>query len=130
MVIAMPENWVTVSQACDIYGVSRRTISRWIKQGKVQSKLENNRRLVLVTEVGHTGTSEGHDVSDMSQQALIEQLQSEVEYLRGELQQSKERSDTIILQLTRQLEHSQRMLEYKQEPWYRRVFRKGRQSEE
>ncbi len=126
--MTMSENWVTVSQACDIYGVSRRTVSRWIKQGKVQSKLDNNRRLVLVTEEGHTGTSEGHDDSDMSQdmsqQALVEQLQTEVEYLRGELQQSRERSDTIILQLTRQLDQSQRLLEHHQEPWYRRWRRK------
>ena len=33
------KRWVTVSQACDIYGVTRRTLTRWIQQGKVESKL-------------------------------------------------------------------------------------------
>ena len=35
----------------------------------------------------------------------------------------------VAMQITRQMEQSQRLLEYQQEPWYRRVFRKGRKPE-
>lgn len=122
------KRWVTVSQACDIYKVTRRTLTRWIQQGKVESKLENNRRLILATDEGHSETTEGHDdldgSQDVSQHDLIDQLRSENEYLRSELKETKERSDTIVLQLTRQLDQSQRLLEYHQDPWYRRWFRK------
>ena len=127
----MSQKWVTMSQACLILGVSRRTLTRWIKQRKIESKLDGNRRLI---QVSHTGTDvsqdkpkgetqEGRDVSDMSQ-ALIDQLKSENEYLRQELKDTRERSDTIIMQLTRQLEQSQLMLEAHKEPFWRRWFRK------
>lgn len=147
----MAQIWVTVSQACETFAISRRTLSRWVKQGKVESKLENNRRLVLVIEEGHSETLEGHIetpmAQDMSQQVLIEQLQKEnddheqqIAYLREQnenlqrqveeasraLAEASQRHDTIVLQLTRQLENQQRLLEYQQAPWYRRWFRKGR----
>jgi hypothetical protein len=80
----------------------------------------------------------------MAQPELLEQLQKENERLHQQLQakdeqikamqeevgKSKERSDMIVLQLTRQLEQSQRLLEHHQEPWYRRVFRRNRTSED
>ena len=129
----MAQKWVTVSQGCDIIGISRRTLTRWIQQGKVESKLENKRRMVLVSDEGHDETPEGQNGSDMSQemsqQALVESLQAEIKYLREELTQTRERSDTIILQLTRQLEQSQTLLEYHREPWWRRWFKKREKSE-
>lgn len=59
---------------------------------------------------------------------MIDRLKEENVYLkeRGqEFETARERSDTVIMQFTRQMEQSQRLLEYHQEPWYRRVFRKG-----
>ena len=56
------------------------------------------------------------------------QLRSEIEYLREQLQAYEERSqrqDTIILQLTRQLEQSQKLLEYNRAPFWRRWFSKN-----
>ena len=61
-----------------------------------------------------------------SLQKQLDTREGEVAKFQEELSQSRERSDTIILQLTRQMEQSQRMLEYNQKPWYRRMFRKGR----
>ena len=40
--------------------------------------------------------------------------------------QAGERHDMIVMQLTRQLEQSQRLLEYHEEPFYRRWFRRKR----
>ena len=55
----------------------------------------------------------------------IERLQKQVEEKDKMLEDSSERNDTIVLQLTRQLEQSQRMLVAHQEPWYRRWFRRN-----
>lgn len=121
------DKWRNVSEASDLLGVSKRTIERRIHKGEIESKLENGRRLVLLPTADR---QERQTDADMSQAALIEQLQSEVEYLRQQLSESRERSDTIILQLTRQLEQSQRLLEYHQSPWWRRWFSRKRETKE
>lgn len=86
----MGQRWVTMDQACLIYGVSRRTLTRWINQGKIESKLENKRRLVLMSDVGQGETKQGHNDADMtqgmSQQELITQLRSEIEFLRQQIE--------------------------------------------
>jgi len=120
----MADKWVTMAAACQTLGISDRTLRRRIDQGKIVSKLVNGRRLVLIDFGGHTAANEADAL-------LTEQLRSEVEYLREELRrsreelvQSKERSDTIILQLTRQLENQQKLLEYQQSPFWKRWFRR------
>lgn len=137
----MTQRWVTVSQACDIFGISRRTLSRWIQQDKIESKLDNNRRYILIRDEGHDETSEGQtetDVSqDMSQQVLIDQLEKDnknlrqqIEYLKEQIQEKDkqlERQQIIIMQLSRDIESQQKLLEYKSEPFWRRWFRKNRE---
>ncbi len=135
----MSQKWVIMSQACLILGVSRRTLTRWVKQGKIESKLDGNRRLILVSQaekdMSHDGSEVRQDVSDMSQQALIDQLKSENQYLkeeneyfRNELKETKERSDTIIMSLTKQLENQRLALaEHKEQDrgvWFRRWFKR------
>ena len=138
---AMADTWQTVTDACHTLGVSQRTLYRRIEKGEIQSKLVDGRRLVLVG--GRQVADNLASVADMSDTALLEQIQSENSHLRDQvnklqeelkeererIEQAKERSDTIILQLTRQLEQSQRLLEYHEEPWWRRVFRKRRTPE-
>ena len=103
------EKWVTTSEASRLLDVTERTIQRHIKEGKYQSKLEDARRYVLIELSDDAPTNDGQ---------LVVTLQSEVEYLRSELSEvrrdavgEKERSDTIILQLTKQLENQTLMLE-------------------
>ncbi len=115
----MANEWVTVTQACLKYGVSRRTLTRWIQQGKVESKLDGNRRLVLASDVRHGETDQGHNDSgmskDVSQQALIEQLRSEIARLEKQLDAKDkqiEREQMISMQLSRNIsEHKERILE-------------------
>jgi len=122
----MADRWLTVTDACQALGVSERTLRRRIEQDKMESKLEDGRRLILVD-------SGGQKADTTAENELLEQLRSENEHLRGqvisiqdELNQSRERSDTIILQLTKQLEQSQRLLEYHREPFWRKWLRKRR----
>ena len=67
------------------------------------------------------------------QRRKIEELENILKDTREELKDSRrtmddasQRHDTIVLQLTRQLENSQRMLEAHQESWWRRIFRRRR----
>jgi len=104
----MGQEWVTVAQACRIYGVSRRTLTRWVKDGKFESKIDNNRRLILASDIRHSETDQGHDDSsmsqDVSQQALVEQLRSEIARLEKQLDAKDkqiEREQMISMQLSR-----------------------------
>lgn len=63
--------------------------------------------------------------------ALVDELTKDKEYLQGqndklqeEMSVGKERSDTIILQLTRQ---NQLLLEDKSQPWYRRWLKRRKE---
>ena len=44
----MGQEWVTKAVACQVNGISERTLRRWIYEGKIQSKREENRFFVLV----------------------------------------------------------------------------------
>ena len=130
------DSWLAIEEAAPLLGVSVRTIRRRIKSCDIESEMRNGKWFVRIDNQTAVSTQ-------MSQGSLTDQLQSEVQYLRQEVtelreelkrkdeqsEQAKERSDTIILQLTRQMEQSQRLLEYHAEPWYRRMFRKGRKEE-
>lgn len=131
-------DWVTVKEAAVALGVSERTLQRHIAVGKVKSKLENGRRLVYVNDNDIEATTDVPvDVQQLlnEKDAHIEQLKSEIEHLRQvlaetqrQLEESSSRSDTIILQLTRQLdsltEQNQLLLEDKRpkQRWYHRLL--------
>jgi len=108
--------WVTVAQASDILGMSERSVRRHINQGKLEAKLEGNRRLVKV------GVDD--DKADMlvmtksDKDALINWLKNELEErnkqiarLQDEIERNHERSDTIIMKLADELEAQRRILE-------------------
>ena len=84
----MAEEWLTLTQACDAFGKSEATVRRYIKQGKIKSKLENGRRLVLVTSEQQRRQND----INVAQLALIEQLLSEVQHL---CQQIKDLQDEL-----------------------------------
>ena len=58
--------WVTVSQASVILGMSERTVRRHIAEGKIEAKLEGNRRLVKVEVIDdNIGIEERFRISTM-----------------------------------------------------------------
>ena len=139
--------WYTIAEAEAILSVSKRTIQRRIKAGEIESKLEDGIRYVkLDIPVDRFGDIKG-DTSPHLVRILAQEnseLRQQLEYFREQFtalqadlrqertatEEAKQRSDTIILQLTRQLEQSQRLLEHHQAPWYRRWFRRERGREE
>lgn len=132
--------WLTLEQAAQAMRVSGSTIRRRINKGEIESKIESGRRLVLVRE-SQDGTQPAQGDSQESGD-ILEHLHEENEDLRRRLSEvetgrerletefssSRERSDTIIMQLTRQLDQSQRLLEHHQAPWWRRWFGKEKES--
>ena len=124
---------MTIHEVCQRLGKSESTIRRWIKQGKLISTKVDGVNQISVEQVDALANDMVSDQSvteGMTGHAeLITGLRSEVEYLRQELKDTRERSDTIVLQLTRQLENQQKMLEYHQEPWWQRIWRRRKEGE-
>lgn len=123
-------------------GVHDRTIRRYIAEGKLQAKKEGRHVLINIDSVNdlrmtdhtpdhtedHIQTAESEVVTLQDQ---IRRQEEEIHFLRDRIKeledqrsQERERDQMIILQLTRQLEGQQRLLEYHQDPWYRRWFRR------
>jgi DNA binding domain, excisionase family len=125
-ILTLYGNSMTIQDACQRLGKSESTIRRWIAKGKLTAtKIEG------VWDVPESAvdalSNDKHPVGNDQQveAVMVEQLREENRYLKErieELEGARERTDTIILQLTRQLEQSQRLLEYHQAPWWRRWF--------
>lgn len=125
---------MTIQETCQRIGKSESTIRRWLKTGKLTAKLIDGvydipedaiNRLVN----GYPNDKASEQQSEGNEQVIIKRLEAENEYLKEriqELEDARERADTISLQLTRQLEQSQRMLEAHKEPFWRRWFGKDK----
>ena len=142
----MSQKWVTVKQACNTLGISRTTLYRRIQQGEIETKKDDTSKTMCSINVpdgtdngtttvpGETPYSAAQLGQEMeqwrervdSQEKEITELKQELRRKDELLEDNRQRQDTIILQLTRQMEQSQRLLEYNAEPWYRRMFGKGR----
>lgn len=124
--------WITVKDAAKFRNVTDRTVLRMIEQKKVEAKRDGKRWLVLKSSLADDIIPTEPDIMSALQAQLqekdrqIERLQEELQGIRQDSEKSRERSDTIILQLTRQ---NQLMLEDKTTPWYQRWFRKRRTPE-
>jgi len=121
--------WFTLSEASATLNISLSTLRRHIDKGKYKTKTEQGRRLVKLTETHseshnelHNETqmkfTETHNEAHVDTSELHKQLNSEIQFLReqntkltDEISEARTRSDTIIMQLTQQLERTQLQLE-------------------
>ena len=121
--------WFTLSEASATLNISLSTLRRHINKGKYKTKTEQGRRLVKLTETHskshyelHNETqiksTETHNEAHVDTSELHKQLNSEIQFLReqntkltDEISEARTRSDTIIMQLTQQLERTQMQLE-------------------
>lgn len=112
-------HYVKVSEYARAKDIHKKTVYRWIKNGDINAK--------EIDGVMHVDIDNKRDVNDEANatdatlvqqnsylQKTIDNLQNQLaqahEIIR-EMQQDRQRSDTIILQLTRQLENQTLMLE-------------------
>ena len=121
--------WFTLSEASATLNISLSTLRRHIDKGKHKTITEQGRRLVKLTETHseshnelHNETqmkfTETHNEAHIDTSELHKQLNSEIQFLReqntkltDEISKARTRSDTIIMQLTQQLECTQLQLE-------------------
>ena len=113
--------WFTLSEASATLNISLSTLRRHIDKGKYKTKTEQGRRLVKLSGF-HNETqmksTETHNEAHVDTPELRKQLNSEIQFLReqntkltDEISEARTRSDTIIMQLTQQLERTQMQLE-------------------
>ena len=129
------ETIMTVQEYIEKCGISRRTAYRWIEEGRLKANKSNG-----VWHIDDRAVSGDIDMtqldtetdSEISWEELIEQLRSENGYLRQELskvnqtvadsqktisdveqqhENERQRSDTIIMQLSKQFEKQTFLLE-------------------
>ncbi len=145
----MTEQWFQVSEAARVLDITERTLRKHIREEKIQSKLEEGRRLVLIDTdmVSETPSHEAtmieklkNDMERLNEELnekakditeLKQELKKRDEYLRekdDQREQASHRHDTIVLQLTRQLNNQQQLLEYHESPWYRRWFHRDKKT--
>ena len=121
--------WFKLSEASATLNISLSTLRRHIDKGKYKTKTEQGRRLVKLTETHSESHNELHNETQMKStethneahvdtSELRKQLNSEIQFLReqntkltDEISEARTRSDTIIMQLTQQLERTQMQLE-------------------
>lgn len=120
------KKWVTVKEAARFRKCSDRNILDLIQRERLQGRRDGRRWEVLIDfpEDYAEEVPQGAEVITVLKEQLQEK-DKQIESLQRQLEDASQRHDTIVLQMTRQLEQSQRLLEFHQEPWYRRWF-KGR----
>ena len=100
----------------------------WKEDGNVT--LENIKEKLINSGFGETWKGNGKSGIEAESDELVrlgkenQWLKEQLEKANQELSETRKRQDTIILQLTRQLENQQNLLEYHQTPFWKRWFRK------
>jgi methyl-accepting chemotaxis protein len=107
---------LTVAQYARLMNASETTIRRRIKSGELSTEQVNGVTYIVLERLPIDSQGDSQLISQLQEQ--VERQQSEIDFLREELskiteaytqaqtdtESSKERSDTIILQLTQQVE--------------------------
>ena len=110
---------LTVPEYATLMKISPPTVYRRVKAGKLETETIDGILHVIVDE-SQFNSDEIQQPSELISefQTRIESQQAEIEYLReelskahSELSEARQRSDTIILQLTRQFEQQTLLLE-------------------
>ena len=116
----MSDKWVTVDEAAAILKVSTSTVRRRIENEKIESKLEDGRRLVWVSDDTQMSSRDEQLITELRTQNehlrnQVEEKDKQIEKLQEQLAEASHRHDTVVLQMTR-------LLEYHQQPFWRRLF--------
>ncbi len=127
------EEWLSVKDVANIRNCTDRTVLRMIEKKEVEAKRDGKRWLILKSSLSDDNIPTESDVVSILK-AQLQEEKEEINYLKGQLEavrqeseESRKRSDTIILQLTQQ---NQLMLEDKTTSWYRRWFKKRKKPED
>ncbi|MDD5738658.1 MAG: hypothetical protein PHY72_01885 [Candidatus Pacebacteria bacterium] len=120
-------NWISVKEAAKIRKCTQANIRYLISQRKLEAKRDGGRWLVNDESLGsEKDFSQTADVISVLK-VQLEEKDKQINLLQTQVQEMSERHDTIVMQMTRQMEQTQKMLESAKEPWYRK-WRKKKES--
>jgi hypothetical protein len=95
----MPKHWLNLVDAAAVLGTTPEAVRMRAKRGSLESEKRDDGRLYVRVVTDQTeGEQHLHD-RESQESALIEQLRSEVEYLRDE----NRRKDSIIMQMAQRI---------------------------
>lgn len=143
------KGWITVAEASQRLELSERSVRTWISEGKLKARKHGRKWLIFEESMGSyegdipenkEATEEVSANSEASSAQELSRLRTENEFLRAdieefkkdkqELQDSRTRQDTIIMQLSRNTESQQLMIEdmrSKKSFWQRLRCKKDRE---
>jgi len=124
----MSEQAYTVAEFAELQKVNRATVYRWIKAGKVKTEERKGMLHVVIDSIEESDPATealAETVSLLKQQLQEkdEQIREKDEQIRS-LQESALQQNAIVMQLTRNNERIQQLIEHQQTPFWRRWFRK------
>lgn len=129
---------MTVQEIARRLGKSDLTIRRWIKAGKITATMVDNKWDIpesalddISDDVSGINHDDGGDRAHLLDEIKFlrkqnEQLQEQLQEKDAATEESRQRQDTIILQLTRQVDQTHRLLEYRESAWWKRWFKSKR----
>lgn len=95
----MPERWLNLVDAATALGTTPEAVRMRAKRGSLESEKRDNGRLYVRVVTDQTEGERRLYDREGQDSALIEQLRSEVEYLRDE----NRRKDSIIMQMAQRI---------------------------
>ncbi len=118
----MSSKWVTVDEAAAILKISTSTVRRRVENDKLESKLEDGRRLVWVSDDTHMSSKDEQLIAELRVQNehlrnQVEEKDKQIENLHKQLDEASHRHDTVVMQMTR-------IVEYQQQPFWRKLFQR------
>ena len=127
----MGQEWLTVKQVALLRKCSERYILSLIKNGTLKARREGKRWMVFVDASEQNPEQQAEQIPNNSEQiAFLQQQLKErdklIENLQLQMAEHSERTDAIIMQLTRQAGETQKALEAHKRSWWLRLWKRGR----
>jgi predicted site-specific integrase-resolvase len=125
------QRWVTMNQACELLGISLSTLKRRISKGEFESKLEGQRRVILIPGEVQVSQDENPSVlieqlqkenDDLSRQ--IADLQNDKQHLQEQWQNQNERIERLEQLLAMEKQQNQQLVDYQLQPFWKKWFGK------
>ena len=110
----MNTNTYTIQQYAAYKNVSVNTIRNWIKQKKVNATKKDNQWFITCTNTD-TNTSTNASTNDNKNYIeLLQEKDKQIKFLKSQLEESnqaRQRADTILMQLSQQIDRQQLQIE-------------------
>ena len=130
----LSDEWITTKRAAELLKLSVRHVRELARKGKLKAKRDGKNWLIhssLSRETGEAASAPNGIPGEVSAEAY-EKLEQMIQYLQNQIAEKDkqlERQQTITMQLSRDIESQQKLIEYQGSPWWRRWFFKTRKDE-